>query len=157
MADLNLFVEDCGIYFERVGMSRMAGRIVGWLLVCDPPHQTQQDLVEALQASKSSISVAVRQLVQLYLVEQVALPGDRKDYFRVAHDIWIRSSRARLHQLTELRELSEEGLRLLGDAPASQRRRLEMMRDMNAFLESEYPKLLDRWDEIKKQKGYDDP
>jgi hypothetical protein len=27
---------------------------------------------------------------------------------------------------------------------------------MNAFMETEFPKLLDAWDAIKKAKGYDD-
>lgn len=149
------FVEDCGVLFERFGLSRMAGRILGWLLICTPPHQTQADLVEVLQASKSSISVAVRQLVQVTLVEQIALPGDRRDYFRLSRDIWIQSWRARMGQLTLLRELSESGLRLLADAPPERRQRLERMRDMNAFLEREFPKLLDRW-ETERQSGDDD-
>ena len=54
------FVEECGLYFEGIGLTRMAGRIIGWLLISDPPHQTQGDLVEVLQASKSSISVALK-------------------------------------------------------------------------------------------------
>ena len=37
---LLLYVEDFGLYFEQFGLARTAGRMLGWLLVCDPPHQT---------------------------------------------------------------------------------------------------------------------
>jgi DNA-binding transcriptional regulator GbsR (MarR family) len=150
-----IFVEQVGLYFEGVGLTRVAGRVIGWLLVCDPPYQQQPELVEALSASKSSISVALKDLTTLYLVERFTLPGDRRTYYRTSHDMWSRSFRARMHQVTELKELGEKGLEALGDAPSAQRKRLEMMRDMNAFMAEEFPKLLDKWDVIKKAKGYD--
>jgi DNA-binding transcriptional regulator GbsR (MarR family) len=147
-------VEEFGIYFEKVGLQRMAGRIIGWLLICDPPHQTMQELCDALQASKSAVSVATRQLIGLYLIERISLPGQRRDYFRASSDMWNRSFRARMHQLAELRELAERGLKLLSND--EQFKRLELMRDANAFMESEFPKLLEKWDEEKKRLGYEE-
>lgn len=150
------FVERVGLYFEGVGLTRVAGRVIGWLLICDPPYQQQPDLVEALGASKSSISVALKDLTTLYLVERFTLPGDRRTYYRTAKDMWNRSFRARMQQISELQALSENGLEALDDAPPEQRKRLELMRDMNAFMAEEFPKLLDKWDALKKAKGYDD-
>jgi DNA-binding transcriptional regulator GbsR (MarR family) len=150
------FIEECGLYFEGIGLTRMAGRIIGWLLICEPPHQQQSELVEALGASKSSISVALKDLTTLYLVERVSFPGDRRTFYRTAKDMWSRSFRARMHQLTELRVLSERGLDAIRDESPERHLRLEFMRDMNAFLEAEFPRLLDAWDAIKKEKGYDD-
>jgi DNA-binding transcriptional regulator GbsR (MarR family) len=148
------FVEDCGLYFEGIGLTRIAGRIIGWLLICDPPHQQQSELVEALEASKSSISVALKDLTTLYLVERFALPGDRGTYYRTSKDMWTRSFRARMHQVTQLKELSQRGLDALEDESPERRQRLGIMHDINAFLESEFPKLLDQWDAIKQAKGY---
>lgn len=149
------FVEEVGLYFERVGLTRMEGRVIGWLLICDPPQQSMGDLVEALGASKSSISVALRTLTTLYLIEKISVPGERRDYYKASPDMWNCSYRARIHQLTELSELAERGIDLLADEPPEQRRRLDLMRDHNRFMEQEFPKLLARWDEIKKAKGYD--
>jgi len=149
------FIEEVGLYFERVGLTRMEGRVIGWLLICEPAHQSMGDLVTALNASKSSISVALRTLVTLYLIQQVSIPGERREYYKASSDMWNRSFRARIHQLTELRQLAERGIQLLADEPAEERRRLELMRDHNAFMEEEFPKLLDRWEKIKKAKGYD--
>lgn len=148
-------VEEFGIYFEKAGLQRMAGRIIGWLLICDPPHQTMQDLCDALQASKSAISVATRQLITLYLIERVSIPGERRDFFRASSDMWNRSFKARMHQLTELRELAERGLKLLGNE-SEQFQRLELMRAANLFMEQEFPKLLQAWEDEKKRLGYEE-
>ncbi|MBL8156898.1 MAG: MarR family transcriptional regulator [Anaerolineae bacterium] len=150
------FVEDCGLYFERVGLTRIAGKIIGWLLICEPPYQDQMDMVTALGASKSSISVALKDLTTLYLVERFTVPGDRRTFYRTSKDMWSRSFRARMHQLTELKELGERGLAALDGESPQRRRRLEFMRDMNAFMATEFPKLLDAWDRIKVVKGYED-
>jgi DNA-binding transcriptional regulator GbsR (MarR family) len=150
------FVEQAGLYLEGMGLTRIAGRVVGWLLMCDPPYQQQTELVEALGASKSSISVALKELTMLSLVERVSLPGDRRTYYRTAKDMWMRSFQARMHHLNTLKELAEQGLAALEGEPERVQQRLMAMRDMNAFLADEFPRMLDRWDELKKAKGYDD-
>jgi len=38
------FIEDISLYFEQMGLSRMAGRIVGVLLISNPPEQSMTDL-----------------------------------------------------------------------------------------------------------------
>lgn len=150
------FIEDMGVYFEQIGLNRMAGRVVGWLLLCDPPHQSMPDIVEALGASKSSVSTALTLLSQSGLVDRLSLPGERRDYFRVNSDIWTQTFNTRLHLVKELRQLAERGLRLMDDEPPEMRRRLEIMRDLNEFMETEIPKLLERWQTYKKDKGYNE-
>jgi hypothetical protein len=34
------FIERSGLFYEAAGGPRTAGRILGWLLICDPPHQS---------------------------------------------------------------------------------------------------------------------
>ncbi|WP_202637763.1 hypothetical protein [Bailinhaonella thermotolerans] len=46
------------------------------------------------------------------------------------------------------RALAEQGLRAVGDDPVA-RRRLELMRDMYAFMMERFPGLLDEWDRMK--------
>lgn len=136
-ADLAHFVEEVGLMFEQGGMPRMAGRILGHLLTAQPPHQSADDLAKALHASKGSISTMTRLLMQIYFIERISLPGDRRDYFRIAPNAWTRMSRARTPQITQIRQLAERGLDLLEGAPAEQRERLEEMRDFYAWYERE--------------------
>ena len=54
-----------GRYLGQYGLPPMAGRMWGWLLVCDPVEQTAGQLAEALHASRGSISGTGRMLSPL--------------------------------------------------------------------------------------------
>jgi DNA-binding transcriptional regulator GbsR (MarR family) len=146
MNNMHEYVESFGLYWEQAGLPRMAGRILSWLLICDPPHQTMHELTEALQASKSSISTGTRMLIQMGIIERLSKPGQRRDHYRVVPDSWshIMEEKAK-KQFTELRRLSERGLALLDAASPARRQRLEEMRDYYVFMEREFPLILDHW------------
>ncbi len=139
------YVEDVALHFEQAGVSRTAGRIFGWLLISDPPHQTMNDLVDGLQVSKSSVSTAARYLMQIGLIQRFSLPGERRDYYRVTEGVWQNTMHQQNSQVIQFRKLAEQGLALLADQPAERQNRLQEMRDFYAFVEKEYPILLDRW------------
>jgi predicted transcriptional regulator len=145
------YVEAFGLYFEQVGLPRTAGRILGWLLVCDPPHQTMHELVDVLQVSKSSISTASRILIQANLVDKISLPGKRRDYYQMNKNAWTNSWLENAKQTAAMREIIAQGLTLLANEPAERRQRLQDMDDFYAFLQRELPLLLERW----KKERYD--
>ena len=140
------YVEEVALHFERAGLSRSAGRILGWLLICDPPQQTMTDLVDALQISKSSVSTATRTLMQIGLIQRISLPGIRQDFYRMTEGVWQNSIREQYSQVKEIRKLAERGITLLADQPVEQRERLRGMRDLYAFMEIEIPRLLEHWE-----------
>lgn len=145
MPDILHYLEDFGLYFEQFGLPRTAGRILAWLLVCDPPHQTMHDLVEVLQVSKSSISTASRMLIQSGLVDKVSLPGKRRDFYRINNEAWTHAWLSHVKQTAVMRQMAAQGLALLVDKTPEQRHRLQDMHDLYAFLEREMPLLLERW------------
>lgn len=145
------FVETVGLSFELVGLPRMAGRILGWLLISNPPHQSPSELADVLQASKGSISTMTRLLTQLGLIERTSLPGKRRDYFRIKPNAWAELTNQRITQIKTFREIAEQGLKLIdGSAPAL-RQRLEEMHAVHAFLEQELPLMMKRWERQKSQ------
>ncbi|WP_433432040.1 GbsR/MarR family transcriptional regulator [Nonomuraea sp. CA-141351] len=142
------FVEDAGMFYERLGLSRTSGRVMGWLLTAEADSADAPELAEALAVAKSSMSVALRQLEQAGLVERFRLRGERRDRYRLAEDVFARAFRAKMAEFEAFRTLAEQGLGAVGDDPA-RRRRLELMRDMYAFMMDRFPRLLDEWDELK--------
>ncbi len=146
------FAEDVGLVFEQEGMPRMAGRILGWLLICETPQTSLQELAEVLRASKGSISTMSRMLIQMRLAERVSLPGHRRDYVRLKPGSWSEWFAEEVAKISSMRELAERGLEMLDGKPASVRERLAEMRDLFAFLEQEYPLMLERWDAMRKRK-----
>lgn len=144
------FVEEVGLVFEQSGMPRMAGRILGWLLISDPPHQSTDELAEALMASKGSISTTTRLLIRIGLIERIGLPGVRRDYFRIRPGAWHQLIKQSTEQLTIIRQLAERGLGLVKGKNPLTRQWLEDMHDFYTFFEREFPALLERWEEEHK-------
>ncbi len=140
------FVEEVAVAFEQGGLPRMAGRIIGWLLICDPPEQTSDQLAQVLQASKGSISSSTRLLVPSGLVERRSHPGERRDYFRLRNEAWAELVRGRLDQVTAFRDLTARGLTLLADEPPARRARLEEVGRFYAWLDEQFTALWATWD-----------
>lgn len=142
------FVEEVGIVSEQTGLPRMAGRILGWLLISEPPHQSTTQLAEALMASKASISTATRLLIQIGLIERLSMPGVRHDYFRIRSDAWQHMIKRGLEdEIKMFRQLAERGLEVLSEKALLTRlnqKWLEDMRNVYSFLEREFPILLER-------------
>lgn len=143
---IRAFVEDVGLLSEESGLPRMAGRILGHLLICDPPRQSAGELQTALGASKGSISTMLRLLTRVGVVQKVGVPGERRAYYRVRDGSWVDHMRSRLEFVSAFRRLAERGLALLADRPASLGARLKEMHDLHAFWEQELPVLLDRYE-----------
>lgn len=140
-APVEAFVEHLALWFEQTGVPRMAGRVLAWLLVCDPAHQSAEELVTALHASRGSISATTRALVTAELVERVTFRGDRRIYYR-ARPNWNTLLEAQYKRITELRAIVDEGLDAMSDAPESRRARLLSVNDFATFWQDELARLL---------------
>ncbi len=139
------FVERVGEFFSRLGHQRIAGRLIGWLLISEPEHQSAAELVEVVSASKASISINLRLLMAAGLVERIGVSGERRAYYRLRSIAWTRDWGTKLGQIAELRRIADSGLELLKDEPAPRGKRLQGMRDYYAFMERELPPVIDKW------------
>ncbi len=144
------FIEDVGLLFEESGHPRMAGRILGCLLISDQPHLSTSEIAETLQASKGSLSTMTRFLLQMGMLERVGMPGKRVDYFRIKKGAWPELVRHAVYELSALRKMVERGLELMQGKDYEMKERLEEARDLFAFLEREYPLLIERWEKEHK-------
>ena len=153
-ADMRQFIEDVGILYGEMGFPRMAGRVFGWLLVCDPPYQSAEQLATIVEASKGSISSMTRLLIQMGMVERIGIPGRRDTYYRIRSGSWSELMKNHLANLTALRKLAERGLDLMADRAHESRQRLQALRDFHAFLEREIPSLLDRYEQGRKEEKW---
>jgi DNA-binding transcriptional regulator GbsR (MarR family) len=145
------YAEEWGLLFERWGLARTSGRIWGWLHVCEPPHQTAGQLVDALGVSKGSVSTNVRLLESLGLVERVGVPAARRSHYRVRRDAFEGIMRQRILGASQARALAERGLEVLGSASPERKERLRAKRDFYAFLEREMEELLRHWQERREE------
>lgn len=136
------FIEEIGLFFEKLGMPRMAGRILGVLLISDPPAQSITDIGQKLKASKSSISIMARLLAENGLIERVASSVPRRDFYRFKPGGWILYMQQWLGLMAALHQITERGLGLLADKPAELRQRLQEAHDLFSTVEQKFPSLL---------------
>jgi DNA-binding transcriptional regulator GbsR (MarR family) len=139
------FVEEMGQTLAGYGMTPMAGRMWGWLLICDPGEQTAGEIADALQASRGAISGTARILAGAGMIRRTTRRGDRREYFSAPPEALEHFLRSAGQTYRQIREVAERGLAALADRPAAQRERLEEMRDLLAFIEREMPAVLERF------------
>lgn len=100
-------VETMGLLTEAEGMSRIMGRIFGFLLLCEEA-QSLDDMAVALNVSKASISTDARRLEDMGFLMRVSRPGDRRDYYELAGDFMERSMRRQIEKIRKLRDAMRE-------------------------------------------------
>jgi DNA-binding MarR family transcriptional regulator len=144
------FVDATGVWISKsYGMPQMTGRVLGWLLVCDPVEQTAAQLAEALDASKGSISGATGMLVRARLVDRLHVRGERADRFRLRPEAWDEQVRDQ-PATDEARTLLARGLEALAGEPPARRARLEELDAFCAWYQSRGQTLWDEWQEYKR-------
>jgi DNA-binding MarR family transcriptional regulator len=125
----------------------MVGRLIGYLAVCDPPNPTIGELAEALLASRSAITGAVKTLETIHVVERSRVAGERMDRVRITAQ---QSMQMDVSEYEEMRELAREGLEVLSDAQPERRAALLEMAAFADFLVEAIPKLKQEW-EVRRQ------
>jgi DNA-binding transcriptional regulator GbsR (MarR family) len=136
------YAEEVGMALAGMGMTPAFGKLLGWLLICDPPTQSLAQLSSALELSKGSVSTGMRGLERSGLVRRVAMPGHRGHVYEAAPDAFIEIGSRAAEQYAAMRRLIERGLALLDDEYSARARRLRTHRDFYLFIEREVPKLL---------------
>ncbi len=132
-------------YARRYAFPPMAGRVLGYLLVCEPRDQTIAELSEALLASRSAITGALSVLERIDAVRRSRAAGDRMDRVRIDFS----SAQARGFDITEYQELgalAREGLEVLRDAPLERRAELLGLAAFADFLVDGTEMLRQQWE-----------
>ncbi|MCH8569668.1 MAG: MarR family transcriptional regulator [Balneolales bacterium] len=139
------YIEESGLFFEKLGLTRMAGRALGYLMICDRDAVSFDEIREALDASKGSISGTAKMLVNTGLVDAVSLPGDRKTYYRVSRTRVGDMLRQRISMFEAYSELLLKGKSLKSRTDETSEWLDETAR-FYSRVSAELHKLIDHWE-----------
>lgn len=117
-AELLQWVEQVTAFLTRDGFPPIAGRILGWLMICDPPDQSAAQIAAAIGASRASLTTNMQVLLIMGVVSRHPRPGQRTAYYRVENESWERLVRQRIAGLASFCELTDAGMRLVGSDSA---------------------------------------
>jgi DNA-binding MarR family transcriptional regulator len=139
------FVEEMGQYLASVGMTPMAGRMLAWLLICDPAEQTAAELAESLRASRGAISGAARSLETAGFIRRTRRRGDRREHLSVPPGA-IRALAAGAGAIYHrLEVIAAHGIGVVADLPPPKRERIEEFHDFVAYVERLVPALMEQY------------
>ena len=83
-----IFVDGIGAAAATSGvLNQLQGRIFG-LLYMEGRALSLDEIAEALEQSKSNVSVNIRGLTEWHLVRRSPVGGSRKDHYEAATDFW---------------------------------------------------------------------
>ena len=144
------YAEEFGLLYSNMGMPPAYGKLLGWLLICDPPTQSSAELAEALQLSKGSVSTGMRMVEGSKLARRVVRPGKRGHAYELLPNALITATSDAGALWSTMSALMERGVQLSGgeDAPEAQRTRIA--RDYFAFIARRVPELIE---EFKRDNG----
>lgn len=103
------FVERLAVALETDGFPRIAGRIFGLLIMSDV-ELSLDEIATTVDASKASASVNTRMLEDKGLIDRVSRTGDRRDYYRIADDPFLRTMEQRLARWSRVRSVVADAM-----------------------------------------------
>jgi predicted transcriptional regulator len=77
------YLEEFGLFFEKLGTGRIAGLILGYVLISDRPEVSFTELVGALGVSKASVHNQLKTLEQTGFIKSLRFTDDRNTYYRI--------------------------------------------------------------------------
>ncbi|MGI5347434.1 GbsR/MarR family transcriptional regulator [Streptomyces sp. CA-250714] len=139
------FADEAGRHFARqYGLPPMTGRVIGWLLLCEPPQQTIAEISTALRASRTAVTSAIGELEAWSWIQRTRAAGERVDRVRLDPEVWqqLLDNQA---EYTALDALARRGLEVMSGESAERRARLEEMAEFAKFLAEKMPALTGEW------------
>lgn len=125
-------------------MPHERGRVIGWLIISDPPRQSTADLMTRLGVDREAIDRVADQLVPANVIHREDGAGGEY-YLSMTDDSWPNAVRHVFANFPEFHEILSYGLEVLSTATPARRERAVRLERLFGFLAAEIPALLDRY------------
>ena len=142
MDGLRAYAEEVGLWASRQGASPAYGKLLGWLLICDPPQQTSAELAAALDMSNGSVSTNMCMLERSGLARRVAIKRHRGHAYEMSPDAMLRGTTDAIPHWRAMGALMRRGVDLVG-ADSPQADRLKLTAEFFDYLVEKIPALVE--------------
>ncbi len=143
-----IFCDHLGrFYADRYGFPPVAGRLIGYLYVCEPAQQSINEIADTLLTSRSAINNAVKMLETQKLIHRSRPAGTRADLISL-NPLGRDNMGFDPTEYLEMARLAREGLELIGSASPERRQALEIVISLNDFMAERLPRLYEEWNAV---------
>ncbi|MCR6670709.1 GbsR/MarR family transcriptional regulator [Devosia ginsengisoli] len=125
------FIEQMGLITQDDGGPRIAGRIMGLLIVEGQPFSLAE-MAERLKISKASASTNARLLANAGMIRQTGRAGDRQDYYELGEDPYQRMMETVSARLRKVADLVFEAETRFADDDGGARSRVHQLAEFYA-------------------------
>jgi DNA-binding transcriptional regulator GbsR (MarR family) len=140
------FVDRMGLATESDGLSPIAGRLFALLLLANEP-KSLDELATALDVSKASVSTDARRLLERGIAERVTRAGDRRDYYELAPDFFVRIVQSRVNRWRRIQTLADDLRGQAAELPPDVRERIDSIDDVQNFVIERLEQALAEWEQ----------
>lgn len=142
------FVSHFGEMGSRWGINRTVGQIYA-LIFISPHALNADDIAEALEFSRSNVSMGLKELQSWRLVKLRHQPGDRREYFEAPADVWeifrVLAEERRRREIEPTLSMLRMAL-LESPTSEAERHAQERMKDMHELID----RLMTWFDDVQK-------
>jgi DNA-binding transcriptional regulator GbsR (MarR family) len=142
------FVSHFGEMGSRWGVNRTVGQIYALIFISQRPLNADE-IADALEFSRSNVSMGLKELQSWRLVRLKHLPGDRREYFDAPSDVWeifrVLAEERRRREIEPTLSMLRTALQESPSGPAD-RHAQERMRQMHGLID----RLLTWFDDVQK-------
>lgn len=141
-------VDELSMQFEQLGLSPIAGRIVAWLLIAPRPDQSSQEIADAIDVSRGSVSTQTQVLQGMGMVERFRRTGSREVYFHLHPQLLLDMLTKQARLAGRMREIVDQ---VVEEHGATQR--LDEFQSINEFIGRRVPELVQEWRQERRKKS----
>lgn len=140
------FIDRMGLVAEADGLSRIAGRIMG-LMVLEGGPLSFAEIGERLDVSRASVSTNTRFLERVGVIERVTVKGSRQDHFQLAKAPYARLLEGSIARMKKAEDVVTEAKAGIPPEDTERRRRLDDLGTFYATLAETFEALVARFDD----------
>lgn len=143
------FIEQLALVAEAEGLPRIAGRIVGLLVIAQEP-MSFDELVAQLQVSRGSVSTNTRLLESRGVIRRVSRLGERRDLFEVPPDFPERFFEKQVERQRATQRIFANARKSLPASYARVKEELQRAEEFHGLLIESTEKTLSGWKRRKR-------
>ncbi len=142
---LETFIDRMGLIAEADGLSRIAGRIMG-LMVVEGGPMSFSEIAGRLDVSRASVSTNTRFLERVGVIERVTIKGSRQDHFQLAKAPYAQLLEGSVARMKKAAGVVADAKAQLSPEETERRRRLDELGAFYAALAETFEELVARFE-----------